>query len=41
IMAYIKEHNDNPKTFTWTAKAEDILAKVARAKAALDKLQTE
>jgi len=31
IMAYIEQHNDNPKTFVWTAKAEDILAKVARA----------
>jgi len=37
IMAYIAEHNENPKTFQWTAKAEDILEKVTRAKAALDK----
>ena len=37
IMAYIAEHNDNPTTFQWTAKAEDILEKVTRAKAALDK----
>jgi transposase len=31
IMDYIEHHNDNPKTFVWTAKAEEILAKVARA----------
>lgn len=31
IMDYIDHHNDKPETFVWTAKAEDILAKVARA----------
>lgn len=31
IMNYIDQHNDNPKTFVWTAKAEAILDKVARA----------
>ncbi len=31
IMDYIENHNDNPKPFVWTAKVEDILAKVARA----------
>jgi len=31
IMDYIEQHNDNPKPFVWTAKAEEILAKVARA----------
>lgn len=31
IMDYIETHNDDPKSFTWTAKAEDILAKVGRA----------
>jgi transposase len=36
IMAYIEQHNNNPKTFVWTAKAEDILAKVARAWEALN-----
>lgn len=35
IMSYINEHNANPKSFTWTAKAEDILAKVERARAVL------
>jgi len=31
IMEYVEHHNDDPRTFVWTAKAEDILAKVARA----------
>lgn len=37
IMDYIAKHNDNPKAFVWTAKVEDILAKVARARAVLNK----
>ncbi len=37
IMAYIDEHNADPETFTWTAKAETILEKVRRARAMLDK----
>ena len=41
IMDYIQQHNEDPQTFTWTAKAEDILAKVRRARAALDKIRTE
>jgi transposase len=40
IEAYIQHHNSNPKSFVWTAKAEDIIAKYRRAKAVLDKLQT-
>ena len=35
IMSYIDEHNMNPRTFTWTAKAGDILAKIERARAVL------
>jgi len=31
IMSYIDAHNENPQTFVWTATADDILAKVARA----------
>jgi transposase len=31
IMDYVEQHNDNPKPFVWTAKAEEILAKVAHA----------
>ena len=41
IMAFIKEHNEAPQTFTWTAKAEDILAKVRRARDVLDKTPSD
>jgi hypothetical protein len=40
IMAignYIDQHNLNPKPFIWTVKASDILEKVTRAQASLDK----
>ncbi len=37
IEAYVAHHNDNPQGFQWTKKAEYILQKVTRAKAALDK----
>jgi transposase len=40
IQAYIQHHNQNPKPFVWTAKAEEIIAKYRRAKAVLDKVQT-
>jgi hypothetical protein len=40
LIAAIQHHNQNPKPFVWTAKAEDIIAKYRRAKALLDKLQT-
>jgi transposase len=40
IRDYIDHHNANPTTFVWTKKAEDILAKVARARASLDKVPT-
>ena len=36
ILAYIQEHNRQPKPFIWTAKANDILEKVKRAKANLN-----
>jgi transposase len=35
IEEYLTAHNDNPKPFIWTATAEDILAKVARGRVAL------
>jgi hypothetical protein len=38
IRDYIADHNANPTTFVWTKKAEDILAKVSRARAALNKI---
>ena len=32
ITDYTVAHNENPKPFIWTAKAQDILAKVSRAR---------
>lgn len=40
IDNYIAGHNVSPKPFIWTAKAADILEKVKRARAKLDKLHT-
>jgi transposase len=37
IGEYIDGHNQNPKPFIWTAKANDILEKVTRAQTALNK----
>jgi transposase len=37
INEYIAVHNAKPKPFIWTAKASDILAKVTRARAVLNK----
>jgi transposase len=37
IGEYIDGHNEDPKPFIWTAKANDILEKVTRAKTALNK----
>lgn len=36
IQTYIANHNAAPKPFIWTASANDILAKVTRARQALD-----
>jgi len=41
IMGYIQDHNDDPKPITWTAAADKILAKVGRARIALDNRATE
>jgi transposase len=41
IEAYIAHHNAAPKPFVWTATVETILAKVQRARQALDKTRTE
>ena len=38
IDAYIKHHNRDPKPFIWTARASDILAKVVRARAKINKV---
>jgi hypothetical protein len=39
IEAYIEQHNENPKRFVWTAKANDILQKVTRANRRLSSKQ--
>ena len=41
IKEYIALHNKNPKPFVWTAKAQDILAKVMRANSHLSSKQNE
>jgi len=38
IDDYLARHNEHPKPFIWTAKASDILEKVKRARASLNKL---
>jgi transposase len=40
IMDYIQHHNENPKAFIWTAKIEHILAKIDRARAVLNNVQS-
>lgn len=35
IQAFLEAHNSDPRPFVWTAKAEDIIAKVRRGRAAL------
>lgn len=40
ILGYLAHHNEHPEPFVWTAKAEDILAKVRRARTVLDNLQS-
>ena len=36
IMAYLANHNSNPKPFTWIKSAAAIFEKVVRAKQALE-----
>ncbi len=38
IESFIAHHNRHPRSFTWTAKVEDILAKMERARAVLHKM---
>jgi transposase len=40
VEAYIDQHNENPKPFIWTAKANDILEKVKRARKSLNNVQS-
>ena len=41
IENYLKINNDNPKPFAWTATAEQILAKVARGRVALQQVKNQ
>ncbi|WP_459986899.1 transposase, partial [Nocardioides sp. AN3] len=38
IETYLEANNEDPKPYVWTATAEDILAKVARARTALNQV---
>jgi hypothetical protein len=40
IKGYIDRHNENPKPFIWTAKANDILEKVKRVRKTLNNVQS-
>jgi len=40
INQYVAHHNDDPKPFVWTATASDILEKVKRGRAKLNKQQS-
>jgi transposase len=40
IEEYLRVHNNDPVPFVWTATAEDILAKVARARTKLNNLSS-
>jgi transposase len=40
IENYLASHNSNPKPFVWTASASDILEKVKRGRAKLNKTQS-
>lgn len=41
IEEYLRVHNNDPVPFVWTATAEDILAKVTRARTRLDQLSSQ
>jgi len=38
ITQYIESHNQNPQVFVWSASVENIMAKIAKCKEALDAL---
>ena len=40
IQEFIEQHNTTAEPYVWTAKADQILAKVDRARATLDKTQS-
>jgi len=39
IVRHLAAHNENPKPYRWTAKGEDILAKISRARQRLVEVQ--
>lgn len=41
LLQFIANYNEAPKPFVWTAQASDILEKVKRARAKLNKLQSD
>ena len=41
IEDYLRANNENPKPFVWTATAEQILAKVARGRVALQQVENQ
>jgi transposase len=41
ILDYVDHHNAHAKPFVWTATAEDIMAKVTRARKVLDNVQSD
>ncbi|MGH9194831.1 MAG: IS630 family transposase [Acidimicrobiia bacterium] len=41
ITDYLRHHNHNPKSFKWTATVEQIMEKVSRARARLEKTASE
>ncbi len=41
IGEYLKNHNQNPKVFVWTAPGDRIMTKIAKCKEALDALQRD
>lgn len=41
ITGYIEHHNSEPKSFKWTATAEQIMEKITRAKARLQRTASE
>jgi hypothetical protein len=40
IESYVAERNANPKPYKWKAKGAEILSKIKRARATLDKAGT-
>jgi len=38
IEEYIQHHNEDPKIFVWTKKAEEIITKVSHCKAVIETL---